>query len=69
MFFAYGQETETTNHYLREAFVSARRIKALNPSVNITLVTNPAVTLDITGAFDLVRMYGSMADAYSATCS
>lgn len=39
---------------MREAFVSARRIKALNPDVNITLVTNPGFTPDDKGAFDVV---------------
>lgn len=55
LFFAYGMEEETTAHYTREAFVSARRIKSLNPTVNITLVTNPGLKPDIAGAFDLVR--------------
>ena len=48
-------EEETATHYTREAFVSARRIKSLNPTVNITLVTNPGLKPDIAGAFDLVR--------------
>ena len=55
MFFAYGQEEETAEHFLQEAFTSARRIKLLNPKANITLVTNPGLNLDIGGAFDLVR--------------
>eukprot|EP00903_Cladosiphon_okamuranus_P014188 g13183.t1 len=54
MFFAYGMEEETTEHFLREAFTSARRIKLLNPNTNITLVTNPGLKPDIAGAFDLV---------------
>ena len=48
-------ENGTTKEYLAEAFVSARRIKALNPTVNITLVTNPDLHPNIDGAFDLVR--------------
>ena len=54
LFFAYGMEEETATHYTREAFVSARRIKTLNPTVNITLVTNPGVRPQIAGAFDMV---------------
>lgn len=55
MLFAYGQEEETMEHFLQEAFNSARRIKLLNPNTNITLVTNPGLNPDIVGAFDLVR--------------
>eukprot|EP00904_Undaria_pinnatifida_P006647 jgi/Undpi1/3111/HiC_scaffold_15.g06485.m1 len=47
-------EEQTATHYTREAFVSARRIKTLNPTVNITLVANPGVRPQIAGAFDMV---------------
>lgn len=55
IFFAYGLEEQTTEHFLREAFTSARRIRLLNPGTNITLITNPGLRPDIVGAFDLVR--------------
>ncbi|CAN0082166.1 unnamed protein product [Scytosiphon promiscuus] len=54
MFFAYGQEAATADHYLEQALVSARRIKALNPLTNITIVANPGVKPDMEGAFDVV---------------
>eukprot|EP00752_Nemacystus_decipiens_P009993 g8910.t1 len=54
MFFAYGQEEETAEHFLQEAVTSARRIKILNPNTNITLVTNPGLKPDIVGAFDSI---------------
>ncbi|CAM9340283.1 unnamed protein product [Ectocarpus fasciculatus] len=54
LFFAYGAETTTAEHYLQQAITSARRIKLLNPGMNITLVTNPGMHPDISGAFDNV---------------
>ncbi|CAM9384105.1 unnamed protein product [Ectocarpus sp. 6 AP-2014] len=54
LFFAYGAEITTAEHYLQQAITSARRIKLLNPSTNITLVTNPGMRPDIDGAFDTV---------------
>ncbi|CBN75387.1 hypothetical protein Esi_0090_0076 [Ectocarpus siliculosus] len=54
LFFAYGAEITTAEHYLQQAITSARRIKLLNPSTNITLVTNPGMRPDIDGAFDAV---------------
>ncbi|CAN0082029.1 unnamed protein product [Scytosiphon promiscuus] len=54
MFFAYGAEVATMEHYLEQALVSARRIKSLNPGTNITIVTNPGVTPDMEGALDVV---------------
>lgn len=56
LFFAYGMDESTMKHFMEEAFTSARRIKALNPSVNISLVTNPDLHPDMTGAFDMVRL-------------
>lgn len=44
------------SEYLKQAYVSARRIKALNPATNITVVSNPGVTPDgDDGVFDMVR--------------
>lgn len=54
-FFGYGVEESTAYHYLQQAYVSARRIKALNPTTNITVVCNPGVTPDRDGVFDMVR--------------
>jgi len=55
LFFSYGEEQETVEFYLREATTSARRIKDLNPGTNITIVTNPGISPDLTTAFDMVR--------------
>eukprot|EP00903_Cladosiphon_okamuranus_P013420 g12501.t1 len=54
LFFGYGHEESTANHFLRQAYVSARRIKALNPTTNITVVCNPGVTPEANGVFDMV---------------
>ncbi|CAM9493774.1 unnamed protein product, partial [Hapterophycus canaliculatus] len=57
LFFAYGVEERTTEHFLKEACFSAHRIKKLNPDTNITLVTNPGLPPDmedVEGAFDLI---------------
>ncbi|CAN0397817.1 unnamed protein product, partial [Phaeothamnion confervicola] len=40
MFFAYGEEG-ALQLYLNQALNSGRRIRRLNPSINMTLVTNP----------------------------
>lgn len=55
LFFGYGVDEGTANHYLKQAYTSARRIKALNPATNITVVCNPGVTPDGDGVFDMVR--------------
>ncbi|CAN0555175.1 unnamed protein product, partial [Ectocarpus sp. 8 AP-2014] len=54
LFFAYGSETSTAEHYLEQVLVSARRIKSLNPSTNITVVTNPGIRPEVEGVFDVV---------------
>ncbi|CAM9875459.1 unnamed protein product [Pylaiella littoralis] len=55
LFFGYGADDATAGYYLRQATVSARRIKELNPSANITVVCNPGVTPEgMKGAFDMV---------------
>lgn len=54
-FFGYGHEESTANHFMNQAYVSARRIKALNPTTNITVVCNPGVTPHADGVFDMVR--------------
>lgn len=47
---------DTAKHYLEQTVTSARRIKLLNPTTNITVVTNPGITLeDMGGVFDMVR--------------
>lgn len=55
MFFAYGSDTSTAEHYLEQVLISARRIKSLNPSTNITVVTNPGIRPEMEGAFNVVR--------------
>ncbi|CAM9189618.1 unnamed protein product [Choristocarpus tenellus] len=54
MFFAYGSENETLERFLAEAYNSASRIRAVDPSVNITLVTNPDRIIEEEGVFDVV---------------
>jgi len=52
MFFGYGADNTTVMYYMRQAVVSARRIKALNPGINITVVTNQGFRPPV---FDMVR--------------
>ncbi|CAM9466319.1 unnamed protein product [Ectocarpus sp. 12 AP-2014] len=54
LFFAYGSETSTAEHYFEQVRVSARRIKLLNPSTNITVVTNPGIRPEVEGVFDVI---------------
>lgn len=42
---------------MEQVLVSARRIKSLNPSTNITVVTNPGIRPEVEGVFDVVRTY------------
>ncbi len=57
LFFGYGADNTTAMHYMQQAVISARRIKALNPGINITVVTNPGFRPpEVDAVFDMVRV-------------